>query len=216
MKLFISRNREDIPAHALKELEAKHELCCRTLIRFEFLDFTIPDSYDFIFFSSERAVTAYFRLYHPEANCKCICVGKRTAAALEDHDVHTDLVFEKSGDPEANKNAFLEFVKNGTVLFPVSDRTHGTYADMLTVKKRLMVTAYRTVSDPQTIAPADAYIFTSPSNLHAFLQTNTFPEKARCIAWGNTTAEALRDAGITPYHTLENASFEELAALTFK
>ena len=54
------------------------------------------------------------------------------------------------------------------------------------------------------------YVFTSPSNLAAFLQKNQVPESAKVIAWGNTTEKALRNSKVQVSKTLIKAQLEEL------
>jgi uroporphyrinogen-III synthase len=54
------------------------------------------------------------------------------------------------------------------------------------------------------------YVFTSPSNLAAFLQKNRVPEAAKVIAWGNTTEKALRNSKVQVSRTLITAQLEEL------
>ena len=58
------------------------------------------------------------------------------------------------------------------------------------------VTAYLTHEAAAPVEESDYYLFTSPSNVSAFLQINELPEEAIVIAIGPSTKTRLTQLGI--------------------
>ncbi len=70
---------------------------------------------------------------------------------------------------------------------------------------------YSTLLKPIKLAEkCQTLVFTSPSNVEAFIQKNKISNDQQVIAWGNTTKAFLEKESINVDHTLERSSFEEL------
>jgi uroporphyrinogen-III synthase len=72
------------------------------------------------------------------------------------------------------------------------------------------VVVYETVNTPEKIDVSQIYVFTSPSNVEAFLSQNALPGDAVVIAWGKTTEKRMLEQGMRPTFVLETSSLREL------
>lgn len=166
----------------------------RSLIALDLLP-QLPDlrGIDLLFFMSPSAVRLFYSqgaLAFPPL--PVAVMGDGTAAALP-HAVTP--VFIGNQSTQAVAEAFAEFVGNrivGVVTGTESRRRiqkalhPDTYRDLL---------LYRNSPIPVRIPESDIYVFTSPTNVHAFFLKNNLPTDARVIALGEATAEALAEKG---------------------
>ena len=60
------------------------------------------------------------------------------------------------------------------------------------------------------ISKCHIYIFTSPSNLDAFLTINEIREDSKVIVWGNSTSENAKSKGLKVDFVLTKSSLDEL------
>src|SRR3989338_6159721 len=84
------------------------------------------------------------------------------------------------------------------VLFPLAKNSNETIVKNIPDNQKMIVRCYETILVEKTLNQHDTYVFTSPSNVTSFLKSNTFPEKAKLIAWGTTTAAKMREFGLEP------------------
>jgi uroporphyrinogen-III synthase len=82
------------------------------------------------------------------------------------------------------------------VFFPVSDRSLGSITKVFSADQIEVLSVYHTLLNPIKIPTCAVYIFTSPSNVESFILINSIPLGAHVIAWGDSTAAALLEAGI--------------------
>lgn len=192
------------------------ELTQQPLIRFEKLPFTLPENFDVVFFSSPRSVDYFFSENEINSLFKIACLGTGTAATIQAKNVTPDFIGKNSGNPEEVGEEFSEWLGNRTVLFPLAKNSNETIVKHISDHQKMIVRCYETKLVEQEVKPHDIYVFTSPSNITSFLTSNTFPEKAKLIAWGTTTANKMRELGLEPTAILnessENALVEVLKA----
>ena len=93
----------------------------------------------------------------------------------------------------------------------MSLNSNKTITSQIPTEQKLEIAVYQTISTPQQIEKVDLYVFTSPSNLKAFLSVNEVPLTS-VIAWGNTTAQAISNSGMKLIHVLKSATEEELVS----
>ena len=60
------------------------------------------------------------------------------------------------------------------------------------------VIAYRTKEAGKPIPESDYYLFTSPSNVDAFLNANEIPDRSKVVAIGPSTRSRLEELGFNP------------------
>ena len=208
--VFISRDLEQVKELAVFCVEQEIHLTPRSLIRFEGI-YTHPKRpFDLIFFPSIRAA-AYFLEYNTIPNGVAVgCIGEQTAVKLRDIGVTPSFIGKNSGDPKSVARAFAAFAVGKRVLIPSSTVSNKTLQEFLPEDQVETLTVYRTIPDPVRITDHELYVFSSPSNLNAFLELNTIPDDAQVIAWGKTTLNSLESKGLKHTHCLNDANTNEL------
>lgn len=208
--IFISRAFEQI-GDQLQQFAAKGgSLFAHSFLSFEGIkNERIPLS-DVIFFSSIRAANFFFQ---DQGMPKVLyaCAGKETERKLLDqYQIECAFVAEEAGNPIQSALSFKHWLKERTVLFPRSEQSLMTYASFIPTSQKTERMVYRTLANPVVIPPCDYYVFSSPSNVSAFLEVNELPTNAKCIAWGKSTESALCTHQIPVYHCLSEGSVQEL------
>lgn len=144
------------------------------------------------------------------AGVKLAAVGEATARRLSDMHLSADLVASAGG--EALAAEIVAGGLSGPVLLPRAAGGREDLNDRLRAAglETVAVDAYDTIPDDAALAgaarahrarPFDAVAFTSPKGVQAFLEVLGRPsllEGARLGAIGETTAAALRAAGLSP------------------
>ena len=194
--------------------EKNWELVHFPMIRFNEVDFPEPDptSFDIIFFSSSRSVNFFLAKVLPTAQHKLACIGETTAQELEKWGYTADFIGIKSGHPETVSKQFEQFVGEKRVLFPQSNISHQSMQRRLVDEQTLNLVVYETFLVPLklTMKPG-VLVFTSPSNVRAFLQMNQIdPAQQQIIAWGTTTASYLEQSNVHVDSILEKSNVESL------
>lgn len=210
--IFISRSFDQIGDQLQQFAANGGALFAHPLLKFEGITKeSIPFS-DVIFFSSIRAANFYFQ---DQGIPKVLyaCAGKETARKLlEQYQIECAFVAEEAGNPTQAALSFKEWLKERTVLFPRSEQSLLSYASLIPTSQKTEQIVYRTLANPMVIPPCDYYVFSSPSNVSAFLEVNELPSNARCIAWGKSTEAAFSAHQIPIYHCLTEGSIQELDA----
>ena len=210
--IFISRSVDQI-GNQLRQFEARGgKLYAQSLIAFEGIKNETTPACDVVFFSSIRTAD-FFLKFHEKPNVLFACAGVETARKLmEHHQIACDFVSEEAGNPANAAFAFKTWLKERTVLFPLSQQSLHTYASLIPATQKAELYVYRTLINPMVIPPCDYYVFSSPSNVRAFLDVNVLPDSARCIAWGHSTESALNAVQIPVHHCLKEGTVQELDA----
>ena len=208
-KLFLS-NSEIVDEQFLSFCETHQiSLHAKSLIGFEPVIFdTIPEA-EVVFFSSPRSVD-FFASALKSKKWTLACLGTGTAKRLETFGYTSDFVGSDSGKPDIVAKEFRKWLGDRKVIFPVSSRSNRSIASVIPPAQGIELVVYKTVAVPELIEPSQIYVFTSPSNVDAFLEKNQFPEVCRVIAWGETTAKRLLDLGIRPAFVLQKSDLRHL------
>ena len=160
--------------------------------------FELPESFEWIFFSSSNAVKHFFSHTDPNqlSHVKFAAYGAATKQTLANY--VQDIAFTaRPGQPAEVAAEFARLVKNSKVLFPVSAQSKRSIEESLSPEQCLNVICYETVSETVKIdTPFDSVIFTSPSNVKGFHEKNSRIDKAiKIIALGSSTGDSLRELG---------------------
>jgi len=188
------------------------DLTACSLLGFKALPFTIKQPFDVVFISSPRAFN-YFRSQITDSELiHYATIGTGTSKHL--NKFHSSIVFtgEKSGDAASVALDFKEWLGEKRVLFPLSNRSHETVAAVIPDSQKEIVRCYATELLAMTLKPNDIYVFTSPSNVDAFLLKNKLSSSSMLVAWGKTTEKKLVDLGFSPTVVLEKSTEEYLVA----
>lgn len=194
------------------------EVIVQSFIHFEAVDFILPQDKDFewIFFSSPRAFDYFLKGCSEEifSSKKIACVGRKTAEYIAQKGISCDFVGQKSGEVNTVAKHFKDLVKGAGVLFPISQRSNQSMQRELSAEQILNVHVYNTLTKHvQLKETPDFIVFTSPSNVEAYLKQHTINPTQKIIAWGSTTKSYLENSGYQTSFTLEESS---VASLVFE
>lgn len=198
--IFISKDIQDLIPE-LSKLVSENKITANSLIDFQSLTFDCPTAADITFFASIRAADFYL------SKCKVSPIiavaGNETARKIKDkYQLEVAFVAEESGNPEHEAALFNNWRGDKTVIFPASNVSLGTYMKNVPDTHKTIIQVYQTVATQARIDKHRVYIFSSPSNVLAFMQVNQFPKDAVIVAWGNSTQKALHSQGVKVQHTL--------------
>lgn len=210
--LFISKKVSFTPLLDFLERE-KITLIDQSFIAFKSQDFDCINTsdYDVVFFSSPRSVHYFLESCRIPERKKVACIGASTRKTLEDHNIIVHFEGVNSGSPEEVAASFNTFTNGGKVLFPQSNRSNRSVQKHMNADQVINLIVYNTSLEPKKLATnPDILVFTSPSNVEAFLQLNKVLKHQKVIAWGKTSEQFLIRHNISVYHTLKKSSFEEL------
>lgn len=166
----------------------------RSLIALDLLP-QLPDlrGIDLLFFMSPSAVRLFYSqdaLTFPPL--PVAVMGDGTAAALP-HAVTP--VFIGNQSTQAVAEAFAEFVGNRFVGVVTGTESRRRIQKALHPDSYRDLLLYSNSPIPVRIPESDIYVFTSPTNVHAFFLKNSLPAYAHVIALGVATAEVLAEKG---------------------
>jgi hydroxymethylbilane synthase len=212
--LFISKKLSD--DSVFRELE-KYDVTTidEPLIRFTQIPFSYTPQTKWIFFSSKNAMD-YFFVQRPEIADGTLygVIGKSSARHLSTFGKSADFIGEGVDVAQIAKN-FREVLKDDSVLFPQaidSMRTIQKYIAFSNTQYNLYT--YKTsIRSDFEIPYTNIVIFTSPSNVDAYLSKYKIDERQRVIAMGSATKFKLSEYGIRNVSTPEFFGEEGLIGL---
>jgi uroporphyrinogen-III synthase len=193
--LYISRELE-AGNHLHKALSEKgFEIIASPMIRTESVPFE-PKTFrsGWIFFSSKQAVSHFFAEKPETGKCELAAIGEGTArhlarygeVAFTGHVAETEIVAKE----------FKKVAGRKKVYFPVSDQSVRTVQQALPASQVVDIVCYRTIESPVPVGSPDILVFSSPSNVKAYLKANKILATQKTIAFGKTTGTALRENGV--------------------
>lgn len=193
MNLFISRNLgpESFILHTAKkkgwtltDIALIEHTLCET-------EQKLPSS-DLIFFTSPTSVTVFLSAFGIP-KLPVATMGKGTSKSLPQT---ITPVFEGTGASQEVAQDFSVFAQDKMILFPIGDQSVRTIQQALRPEQCLERIIYKTLPKSVSIPPQDVYVFTSPSNVRSFLQTNQPIRNKTVIAMGQRTADELEKSSI--------------------
>ena len=209
-RLFISKHIEEIQDLVALEKELDVKIIAQSFIDFRPIDFSISAPYEVIFFSSKRAVQFFIEKEEIDPGVKIACAGESTRNFLERRGISVAFTAPSAGNIHESSDAFLSWLGDQKVLFPVSDRSLHSYSNPVPDSQKQIVEIYQTIHQKGAVEACDVYVFTSPSNVEGFLVESSIPQDAQVIAWGSSTAACLLKNQIQVTNVLESAQTQEL------
>lgn len=185
-------------------------LIAHSLISFEPKDFEVSNSYDIIFFSSIRSATFFLRKEKIDDSKKIACIGQETATKLQNLGMNIDFIGMNSGNPYDVSLEFKNWLGKCNVLIPHSSESLLSIREFLNPDQVILVEVYKTVLQPTIIPICDYYVFSSPSNVRAYLLTNNSSSLKNVIAWGKSTEKELLLNKIPVMKVLQTGTLIEL------
>ncbi len=199
-RIFISS--EKTKYSYLKRILNYHEaiLIDESMIEISGLEMKDKDfsSIDSVFFSSKNAVQHFFE-QKPKLNANVFigAFGLATEKALNEWNLKANYV-GKHSDSEIIAEEFRNAIVGDRILFPqAADSLKIIENNLKPYFKVIELPIYQTKAKPN-IQPieADTYVFTSPSNVNAYLSEHKINSNASIIAIGKSTAYALTNQKI--------------------
>jgi uroporphyrinogen-III synthase len=195
--LFISRSIQQNGELAAFCRTQHIHLIAESLIFFELVEANDFPFTDVLFFTSPRSVDFFLKQAIIREHQLLATVGAGTTAALEQRGFKVHFTGATPSQPHLVAREFNTWLNGRTVLFPQSDRSNQTMQKQLKADQVVNRIVYRTVLVKKEITPKpDMLIFSSPSNVDAFLLANSLSFNQRVIAFGTTTAAFLEKNGI--------------------
>ncbi len=195
--LFISKKLSD---HSVfRELE-KYDvrITDEPLIKFTQIPFSYTPQSKWIFFSSKNAID-YFFVQRPEIAEGTLygVIGKQSAAHLSTFGKIADFIGEGVDVAQIAKH-FREVLKDDSVLFPQAMDSMRSIQKYIAFSNTLFnLYTYKTaIRDDFEIPYTNIIIFTSPSNVNAYLAKYKIDERQQVIAMGSATRFRLSEYGI--------------------
>lgn len=189
---FISKSLDQLPELAVWAHQHNFKVTSHSFLSFEAIPFVLDDKFDVVFFSSPRSFDFYLQQYPILKDVQIACAGLSTKKHIENKGFEVNYYSESAGNIDEATKAFEEWLNPlSIVLFPLSNLSKKSYSKYLSSHQVIEKMVYRTSVLPKIIPNCAIYIFTSPSNVEGFFKTNTLPDKALTIAWGNSTSKTL-------------------------
>lgn len=208
--IFISRNSEELPLLTKYCTDQNIQLIPQSLVRFEEVKHTLDLFPEVLFFSSIRSAEYFLTQQAILPQTAIATIGAKTAEKLEKLGLKVDFIGSVAGHPETVAAEFSQWLNGRKVVIPCSDRSNRSIASVLPADQVLEIVVYKTILDSKKMEDCDLYIFSSPSNLEAFLLQNRIPSDSQIIAWGTTTEKALKKKGLKSNWVLSTSSEEEV------
>lgn len=207
MKLYLSR--DTAVAHEfIAELKQYNvDVLAYSQIEIHAVEFTLNGAFDWIFFSSSNAAQAFFQRQPFTTSQRYAAIGNATAAAVPG-------VCEFVGKSSNTQDVAREFHKiasGSRVLFPIGDTSLRTVQAHFNASEIQEVIVYQTNLKPTPIAPCDAYVFSSPSNVRAASQCNALAD-VLCFSFGKSTTQALVECGVKQLVEFDSLASKAMAA----
>ncbi len=212
IRVVLTREREQNRAWARRLAAGGIEVLDLPMVRFEILPppYDLGDGgpdgtgFDWILFTSPQGVRAFVEAGLESGGARCAALGAGTSAAMAACGLRDELGLEMRDGVEF-VGRFLELApRPGRVLLPGPRRRMTAPLEMLADRgvDARAVALYETQPVPARDLPADPFgpddvvFFCSPSAVRAF--TGAYAQRPRCVAIGETTAQAAREAGFDP------------------
>jgi hydroxymethylbilane synthase len=162
------------------------------------VNYTSVPKTDWMFFSSANAVK-YFFTQNPilDSHVKFGAVGKTTEEELNKHHKAVDFV-GKHVDISKTGQEFKNLIGSKTVLFPLAKGSMRTIQQQFDdISKVIDLVVYETELKKQLVKESfEVLVFTSPSNVQAFFESNKIQANQSAVAIGRSTEKKLMEYGV--------------------
>ena len=190
------------------------KLVNKSFLHFESLTSSVLPFGEVYFFTSKRAVYFFLSQHKIPDEVQIACVGQSTANEFLKRGIPVDFIGKSAGNPEQVAKELSNFIGQKSIVFMGALVGSDAIYNQIKTSNKRKYPIYKTIITPELITEVyDCYVFTSPSNLNGFLESNSLPTHVKVIAWGKTTEKALLNNNIKPIYTLENSSEKELILL---
>lgn len=192
-KVFISRDLNKGSLFEKNLINQNISVFGKSLINISFNEFSDLPNTDWIFFNSSNSVESLKKHVEYLKTKKIAVFGKATNMSIKKMGLVSSFIGE--GTPTEIADSFAKVVLNKKVLFPVSNRSLKTVQSKIPIENQFEVISYTTSNIEDEIKGYDLLVFTSPSNVNAFVSFNNVNPNQKVVAIGPSTKAALVKAG---------------------
>lgn len=196
--IFISRYLSEESPFIAKLTPLGYEVVGQSLINITPIRFTHTPPAKWVFFSSKNAIKHFFGQEPSlEAGTKFGVMGKSSAEYLAGFEKRADFIGEGNDVKKIAKD-FAARLGNDSVLFPQAIESLQSIQKEISFRNVCYnLYVYKTSPKPDFNVPgADVLVFTSPSNVAAYLGKYPIRGGQRVIAIGASTMNKLKESGI--------------------
>lgn len=203
-KIWISRSLNEDSIFKKLVSNFGNEVVGKSLIDKKIITQTSLPNCNWIFINSAFAFDSILNLRSEFNSKKIAAFGKATAKYIQKNGIKVDFVGK--GSPENVANSFANLIlSDEVVFFPSSDVSLGSVQEKIPDVNKIVKITYNTTFNTALIDNQDYLVFTSPSNVAAFLVSNTF-QNEKIISIGSSTTTALKNAGVdSVYQSYESS-----------
>jgi hydroxymethylbilane synthase len=177
------------------------EVYGRALIEIKRIPLKIVPDVDWVFFSSKHAVRHFLGQTKLKAGIKIAAVGKATSDELRKFNMRADFI-GGGNDTRITAKQFGAVAGRSRVLFPQAKGSLKTVQQQLSTATVIDQVVYETIQRPADDLPeADVLVFTSPSNLEAFLEKKKILPRQKIVAMGHATGNTLKEKGFLSFYS---------------
>ena len=184
-----------------------HKITDESLIKLDSKNInSLPDC-NWIFLNSAFALDSILHLKNDFNMKKIAAFGPATAKHIQKHGLNVDFI--GLGTPQQVAEKFDSIISSKELVFiPSSNKSLGTVQGILKDSNKRILETYTTILIDKKLKHYDLLVFTSPSNVEAFLNSNKISDQ-KVISIGPSTTSALKNAGII--NVFESFESSELA-----
>ena len=192
-KIWISRSLKEDSIFKKLVSNFGNEIVGKSLIEKKIITQTSLPNCDWIFINSAFAFDSILNLRAEFNSKKIAAFGKATAKYIQKNGIKVDFIGK--GSPENVANSFANSIlSDDVVFFPSSDVSLGSVQEKIPSDNKVIKVTYKITFNNTSIDNQDFLVFTSPSNVAAFLVCNKF-QNEKIISIGSSTTNALKNAG---------------------
>jgi len=184
-----------------------HKITDESLIKLDSKNInSLPDC-NWIFLNSAFALDSILHLKNDFNMKKIAAFGPATAKHIQKNGLNVDFI--GLGTPQQVAEKFYSIISSKEIVFiPSSNKSLGTVQGILKESNKKLLDTYTTILIDKKLKHHDLLVFTSPSNVEAFLNSNKISDQ-KVISIGPSTTSALKNAGII--NVFESFESSELA-----
>ena len=184
-----------------------HKITDESLIKLDSKNInSLPDC-NWIFLNSAFALDSILHLKNDFNMKKIAAFGPATAKHIQKNGLNVDFI--GLGTPQQVAEKFDSIISSKEIVFiPSSNKSLGTVQGILKDSNKKILETYTTILIDKKLKHYDLLVFTSPSNVEAFLNFNKISDQ-KVISIGPSTTSALKNAGII--NVFESFESSELA-----
>ena len=184
-----------------------HKITDESLIKLDSKNInSLPDC-NWIFLNSAFALDSILHLKNDFNMKKIAAFGPATAKHIQKNGLNVDFI--GLGTPQQVAEKFDSIISSKEIVFiPSSNKSLGTVQGILKESNKKLLDTYTTILIDKKLKHYDLLVFTSPSNVEAFLNSNKISDQ-KVISIGPSTTSALKNAGII--NVFESFESSELA-----